>query len=165
MTQRGQEPGYPYGNAIAHARQQLQFGQSVASIESQLARKYPSLNQLDIRSAIVAAMTARELGRQLTSGDTSSPPRSDEVPVNVGIPSAYQYVVNISFAVGGEDEYRTRTVVVNTPTLLSSSDLLQEAEDQARVADGLGELNTDGSMVDWTRTPYYRIDAVYRRNW
>jgi hypothetical protein len=164
VTQRGQVPGNPYGNAIAHARQQLQFGISTAAIEGQLSIKYPSLDQVDIRSALLAAQTARQLGRQLTAGQTSGGGLVGGVPINPGIPSAYQYIVNVTYGVYGGNELRTRTIVINTNALLTKEDLTTQSEQIVRDLDGSPQLNTDMSMIDWQVPPAYRIDAVYRRD-
>lgn len=163
MATRRQVPGNTYGLAIAHAREQLMFGKSVSAVESQLARKYPSLAPIDVRSAVLAAVNARALGAALTSGNTSQAGVAGAVPINPGIPADYQYVVNVTYQVGGSSELRTRTVVINTPALLDVSDIVAEAEQAARLADSQGELNTDGSSVDWSVQPAYTVEAVYRR--
>src|SRR5271154_5794637 len=96
MTQRGQLPGNAYGNAIAHARQQLAFGQSANKIDGQLARKYPSLTTEDIRQALLTAQSAMRLAAKLQSGQIRDPRLIKSVPINPGIPSQYQYVVSVT---------------------------------------------------------------------
>src|SRR5271167_2798388 len=111
MTQRGQSPGNVYGNAIAHAREQLQFGRSTSSIEGQLTRKYPSLQPIDIRSAVLAAANAIAAAASQNSRGPLGTTGRQNMPINGGIPSQYQYVVNVTYNVSGSSEVRTRTVI------------------------------------------------------
>src|SRR5271166_3174658 len=138
MAQRGQVPGNVPGLAIAHAREQLQFGKSIPAIESQLASKYTSLDALDIRSAVLAAINARAAGAAIQSALGGQGVIAVNFAINPGIPSQYQYVVNVNYAVGGSAERRSRTIVVNSNNALTGAELQAGANAAARTADAAG---------------------------
>src|SRR5271166_6446427 len=133
MAQRGQVAGNIPGLAIAHAREQLQFGRSIPAIESQLASKYPSLQPIDVRSAVLAAVNAQAAGAAIQSVIGSGNPIAVNFPVNPGIPSQYQYIVTVNYQVGGSTERRSRTIVINSSTVLSGTDLHASAVGAANV--------------------------------